>query len=550
MAITLTTAFLAELKKNVNVPNVIIEIALDSGTRKWGFAAGGFSDVSPIVKTISSSQNKIDPKAGYSTRGQITFTITGRDNFKNLIRDEYLKTRRITVKQGFVASGFAYSDYAATFTGKISDWSRQGDELTFTVGDEMLAQSAKKLPVENITKTQYLAYQNMAPADIMTDMLLTRLGIAAGYVDSAKFVSERDTWMQGWKFDRVITEPTEVDTYLNELQLESDSYIVHDGEKVSFKVFAPPVPGQNIEVWTDGANILEGSLACKSGYKDNFFNRIVIYYDFDESGVDKEINFDSVVIATDSASQGSGQWNEATTKTIKSKWIRTYTYGQPSNITGVVIYHVALSNGAGDGHLSYTASSNTLQWTAPGGSVGAAVILTKNGRYQIFSPDLTKYCRVVVTAASLPTTDKNDTITTTAIAGATLAASIAQKILARFRDPVTTISFDVDIINVALGATFIKPTDIKDITSDEAFEKGVNTWAGERVMVTSLKPDFAKGKVSVEAVETRFYRRYGFIAPAGYPNYSSATTAQKEYAYIGDASNMVNGGTENGYVVW
>ena len=148
MPITLTTAFINALKQNTNAPNVIIEIALDSGTRKFGFAMGGFSDVTPILKSVSSLQNKIDAKSGYTTRGEITFVITGRDNFKNIIRDEYLKNRRVLIKQGFTVAGFAYSDYAAVFSGKISDWSRKGDELTVTVADD-LKEASKKIPAEN-----------------------------------------------------------------------------------------------------------------------------------------------------------------------------------------------------------------------------------------------------------------------------------------------------------------------------------------------------------------------------------------------------------------
>jgi len=550
MAITLTPAFLAELKKNANAPNVILEFALDSGTLKLGQGAGGFTDVASCLTKVSSLQNKIDTKTGYTTRGQLTCTIVGRDNFKNLVRDEYLKNRRVTRKDGFVVSGFAYSDYAATFTGKIIDWSRKGDELTLTIGDEMMIETSKKLPVEVTAKTQYLNYQNMHPADIMTDILLTRLGVGGGYVDSAKFASERDTWLQGWKFDRIITEPKEANDYINELQIETNSFIIHDGEKVTFKVMAPPVPGQSIEEWTDANHIMKDSVSVKSGYKDAFYNRIVVYYDYDESAKDKEENYDSAVIAIDSASQGASQWAETSTKTIKSKWIRSFTYGQPSLVTGAVLYHVSSANGAGTGYLTYNNTNKTLQWTPPGGTIGQAQVVTKDGRYQLFGADPTKYCRVIVTIASLPGSNKVDAIAITALNGATLAATLAQKILNRHRNPIASISLNVDINNAAYGGVFIKPTDLKDITTDEAFEHGINAWSKERVMLTSVRPDISTGKVSIEAVETKFYRRYGFIAPAGQPNYGSASAAQREYAYIGDGSNKVNGGTEDGYSLW
>ncbi|MBI5562764.1 MAG: hypothetical protein HY894_07950 [Deltaproteobacteria bacterium] len=582
MAISLSSAFLAELKKNVNQPNVVIEAELDSGVKKFGFhkgwsgafgapsnadgshaadggegasgnapdASAGFTGVIPCLKSVSSLQNKIDPKAGYTTRGQLTCVITGRENWQGLVRDEYLKNRRATRKDGFIAPGFAYSDYAATLTGKIIDWSRKGDDLTLVIGDEMYVNSAKKLPVENATKTQYLDYRNAHPVDVMTDILSTRLGIDGAYIDSAKFALERDTWLQGWVFDRVLTEPKDADTYLNELQIETNSYIVHDGEKVSFKVFAPPVPGQSIEEWTDGAHILSESFTQKSGYKDGFYNRVVIYYDYDESGSEAEANFDAAVITADAASQDATQWDEASTKVVKSKWIRTRTCAQPSNITGVVVYHASRANGLGSGYLSYNKANNTLQWTAPGDYIGPETIVSKDGKYQVYGSDPAKYARVVVAIASLPASDANDTIAITRLAGDTFAATLAQKLINRYRDPAATVAFDVDINNAAWNAQFIKPTDLKDVTTDEACEKGEATWAKERVMLTSVRPDVASGKVNVEAVETKFYRRYGFIAPAGLPDYPSATSGQREYAFIGDSSNKVNAGSVDGYYIW
>lgn len=583
MAITLTTAYLAELKKNVNRPTVVIDIALDSGNRKFGlhtgrlesvslsceadgawsasgvieagaqsgYEAGGFTGVLPCLKSVSSLQNKIDAKNGYSTRGQLTCVISGRDNWKGLIRGERLKNRRVTRMDGFIAPGFAWSDYAATFTGKVMDWSCKGDELTLVVGDEMLVSASKKLPVENDSKTQYIDYRNTHPVDVMADILINRLGIDAVYVDASKFAFERDTWLSGWRFDRVLTTPASSDEYFNELQLETGSYVVHDGEKVSFKVFAPPVPGQVIEEWTDSRHIIDETFSCKSGYKENLFNRIVVYYDYDESGQDNEANFEAVIIAADTASQDAAQWNETSTKTIKSKWIRTRTYTQPSAVTGVVVYHISKSNAIGSGYLYYNAPDNTIQWTPSGGTVGSAVSLTKDGRYQVYGADTTMYARIIVTVAQLPASDKTDAIEITPMAGDVFASTLAQKMLSRYRDPSSVAAFDVDMNNAAWNGQFLKPSDIKDITTDEAAEFGADSWLKERVMLTSVRPDVYAGKVSVEAIETRFYRRYGFIAPVGLPDYAAATDSQREYGYVGSATdNNVNAGATAGYYAW
>ncbi|MBI5588461.1 MAG: hypothetical protein HY889_08880 [Deltaproteobacteria bacterium] len=575
MAITLTPRYSAEIKKGSNTPNVIVEVAFDSGVKRFGYhgknslpvthyrADGSFKadgpvyavgsdelpEVSPVLKSVSSMQNKLDTKSGYSTRGSLTVVISGRDNFKGLVRDNYLKNRRVTRKDGFISPGFTYMDYAATFTGIITDWSRKGDELTITVSDD-LAEASCKIPQESPSGTQYLDYRNTHPADVMADILVNRIGIQASYVDTAKFASERDLWSSGWRFDRVITEPKEANLYLNELQIETNSYIIHDGEKISYKVFAPPVPADQVEEWTDATDILKGSVSQKSGYRDGFYNRIVVYFDYDESGNDRTDNFESAVIALDASSQAPSFWNEASTKTIKSKWIRTRTYAKTTNIGGVKVYHVSRANGTGAGTLAYNRLSNTLQWTSPGGTIGEAVILSKDGKYQVMSLDKTRYIRVIVNTANLPPAGATDTVTVTPLDGDAMAANLATKLLSRYRDPASSVSLEIDINNAVFNSRFIKPTDLKDITTDDACEKGYGSWTKERVMITSVRPDFASGKVTIEAVETKMYRVYGFIPAALFPDYGPSSQTQRLYGYIGNASNRVNAGTKDGYYIW
>ncbi|MBI1913028.1 MAG: hypothetical protein HYS21_13660 [Deltaproteobacteria bacterium] len=576
MAIALTQKYLDEIKKAVNTPNVIIEAELDSGVICFGYhrnngfpgtafradgscVAGGIfavgSDqleafnIRPVLKSVSSLQNKVDTKSGYSTRGQQSFVVTGRESFKKLINDEFLKNRRVVRKDGFIAPGFTYLDYAPTFTGKILDWSRKGDELTITVADD-LKDGSTKIPVENASGTQYLDYRNMNPVDIIMDMLSNQLGIDAAYIDMSAFTAERDLWLSGWLFDRIITEPKEANEYLNELQIETNSFIVHDGEKITFKVFAPPVPGQSVEEWTENHNILDGSLSMKSGYKDNFYNRIIVYFDYDESGDEKESNFEAAVIAADTASQDVSQWNEISTKTIKSKWIRTRTYTLPVNLTGIKIYHASRTNGTGSGTITFNKAANTLQWTAPNGSIGEVVVLSKDGKYQLFDADKTKYIRVIATTAELPLFDASDSIVFTLIKGEESAIALASKLLNRYCQPAATVSLEIDINNVAYDSRFIKPTDLKDITTSEAFEKGVGSWQKERVMITSVRPDFTNNKISIEAIETKMYRRYGFISPSGTPDYTAASVTQKEFAFVSSAAGKVNNGTEDGYLIW
>lgn len=572
MGIELSERFLGELAKGVNTPNVILELELDGRTVRFGFhgrnclpitrftgngsctadgsrfATGSdeLPGVVPALKSVSSLQNRLDPKSGYSTRGQLTAVVTGRENFISLIAGQHLKNRRATRKDGFLSPGFSYPDYAATFTGKVLDWSRKGDDLTLVIADDLKEASAK-IPEENAAKTQYIDYRGMNPADIMTDIMLEQLGIDQSLVDLSGFAAERDMWLSGWRFGRVLTEPREADQYLNELQVETNSYIVHDGEKITLKVFAPPAPWQKVGEWTD-RNILEGSFNLKSGCRDNFYNRVLVYFDYDESGGDKEDSYESAVIAVDAASQDPSEWNETSTKVIKSRWMRSLGFSQTTNISGVKIYHISTANGTGTGTLSFVRADASLRWAAPGGYYGEPVSLSRDGKYQLFDADKNRYVRVIVTLSDIPLSDAVDMVDIINLRGETYATALASKLLNRFRDPVATVSFDIDLNDMAFGNRFIRPADLKDLTTDEASSFGNESWSGRRLMLTSVRPDFSTHKVSVEAIETRMFRRYAFIAPAGLPDYPQATAGQRAYGFAGGEDNTLEG--QDGYFIW
>lgn len=616
MSVALSTAFKEELRKGTNSPTVVLELELDSGTVKYSFGADNFTDTLGIIGNVSSITNKLDTKKGYSTRGQITFTITGRDNFKSLVKNEYLKNRRVSRYDGFV--GLDWGDYVKTFTGTIQDLSRQGDTLTVTVADDV--QDTKiKLPVENSTKTQFINYMNMNPVDIMLDILKVKLGIDASLVDTTTFESERDTWRNSWAFGRVLREPTKAEDYLNELQEQTQSFIIHDGQQISYKVIAPPIPSEVVMKITDDDHIMEG-LSWDSGYKDNFYNNVVVYYDWDESDKDNEANFESAEIVANTDSQGSAQWNEIRTKVIKSKWLRTLNWIQPTNITGVTIFHTSKDNGTGTGTLSFDVSENTLKWQAPSGVLGSAVTLDSDGQYQLFDVNTNKYVRVIVDTSSLPVGDQTDGITITSLSGANHANTLATKILQRYVDPTSTVSFSIDLNEINNNGNLLKVSDTIQMTTDEAFDQSRDSWSLERLFVTQVLTDFSKGIIKLKAVQSRVGyqsgKRYGFISPPKsitltgvtgtfqtdeiitggtsgatativsidgtkllirditgtfqvsetitggtssatgtssviylHSDYGSATDTEKFYCYVGDASNLVNSGTEDGYYI-
>jgi len=217
------------------------------------------------------------------------------------------------------------------------------------------------------------------------------------------------------------------------------------------------------------------------------------------------------------------------------------------------VHHISKSNGPGPGSITFTpsaAGAHIFQWAPPGEAAGAVVRVSSPGKYTLYSSDESKWIKLVVDYANLPVQGISETITISTLNGLSMATQLAQKILNRYRDPVSIINFEMDINNMVYNSDLIRPTDLKDITTDEAFEYGSSTWESERVMITRVRPDLSNHRVRIEAVETKLYRRYGFVAPAGQADYPAASPSEKERAYIGDSTNKVNGAREDGYIIW
>jgi hypothetical protein len=72
----------------------------------------------------------------------------------------------------------------------------------------------------------------------------------------------------------------------------------------------------------------------------------------------------------------------------------------------------------------------------------------------------------------------------------------------------------------------------------------------DRQMLITKKSHREDDTIELGLVDAILPGRPGFIAPAGYPDYDSATAAQRRYCYIGSAgSNKVGAGQEDGYTI-
>ena len=120
-------------------------------------------------------------------------------------------------------------------------------------------------------------------------------------------------------------------------------------------------------------------------------------------------------------------------------------------------------------------------------------------------------------------------------------------LLGRFRNPARRVSFALELKdddNVACG-------DFVNLTTTHIQNPDGST-DGPRIMeILSKQMASDMATIGYECMDTGLTLKYGFIAPAGQPDWDSATTAQQRYAYIGNAAaNQLGTGSDPGFYIW
>ncbi len=134
----------------------------------------------------------------------------------------------------------------------------------------------------------------------------------------------------------------------------------------------------------------------------------------------------------------------------------------------------------------------------------------------------------------------------TALQGTALAQEIAQRISRRWKVPPVEIE-----CKVAFTKRGLNPGDIVYVSHPELpdFSTGTMGLVDHPFEVTDANPNWPDGVVDLVLLDSAF-GRFGRIGPASMNDYPSQTATEKQYASWGDASNMVNAGTEAGFVVF
>jgi hypothetical protein len=132
--------------------------------------------------------------------------------------------------------------------------------------------------------------------------------------------------------------------------------------------------------------------------------------------------------------------------------------------------------------------------------------------------------------------------------GSATAQKLASHLFTRYKNPARRVSFSLEIKDDG-----VKCGDFVNLTTAFIQKPDGSTDAQRTMEVLSKQRKADNSGLDVETLDTGMgiATRYGFIAPAGYPDYNAATALQHRYAYIGTATvNQVGTTHGPGYRIW
>jgi len=180
-------------------------------------------------------------------------------------------------------AGAVVADYPAT------GWVRIGSELIQYTGRSLVDSNVRitgltraALNTEAASHKQngrvqtVVAYVAEPFSDILYDLLVTRGGIDAAYVDASAWDAEYTLWRSAYQFTAYITEPTKIDDLAGEVCLQAMANVWWD-ERVQKIILKAQRPDFAPSTLTDEGHILAGSFAIKEKPEERA-SQVFVYY--------------------------------------------------------------------------------------------------------------------------------------------------------------------------------------------------------------------------------------------------------------------------------
>jgi hypothetical protein len=186
------------------------------------------------------------------------------------------------------------------------------------------------------------------PVDIVVE-LYRYAGIDLVDIDTVTLYAERDTWLtsvvdpvtskeSGVLFRRTLTEKKKVEELIKEIrELLMLLLWVSEDQRITGKVFAPPVPSQTVVTLSDDNGLVDSSVEIDDT-DESRLTRALVAWDLaaGESG-DKPEDFDLIQIYIALDEEEADFYGEERAKVILSQWLRAQDLKEPSGIVSRIV---------------------------------------------------------------------------------------------------------------------------------------------------------------------------------------------------------------------
>jgi hypothetical protein len=203
---------------------------------------------------------------------------------------------------------------------EVVRYTRAGDVMTLTERGAYGTQATSHGVLDVVQVC--LEYADMRACDIIADLMTVQGPVPSGFVDTAEWQAEEDSWLGGTTFGTLITAPTGIAQLIGEVCQHGVMVWWDDAaQEVRFRVNRPRAPGEEIATLTDAANFIAGTVGFDRAEDNrvssvNFWHAIIDPTDADDSAR----NYSKLVIAADPSASSPTEYGEARIKTIYSRW--------------------------------------------------------------------------------------------------------------------------------------------------------------------------------------------------------------------------------------
>lgn len=285
----------------------------------------------PSVLGASSLTTTIDTFEK-STISQVTLTLALTQKVSEWLATKYPRNKIVKVKEGFVAPGWARTDYIDYFVGQVEDWSVSDYEVKLIVRDYSKSWKTK-VPSKWESTIDDVTWTNQHPIDVCLDILRNRVNVRDSKLVTSSFDAIK-TALSGWKVSRTITkEPVDADELLQELRLLMSAYFIPQPDgKIRIKRWDPN------EAAIDSLNDDNFMIRDWQGNAASLINQTHIYFEWDGDG-NEAADFTEFRAGVDGASQTN--WSELRLKEIKDKWTLAADVSQIQDLEGKILARYA-----------------------------------------------------------------------------------------------------------------------------------------------------------------------------------------------------------------